>query len=366
VAKLVQATDLLQINGGILVQPQDVEARWASATMSYAALCLSDKPLLGVQGQESQARRIMELGTIAFGGEAEFKREPHFLFLVNTLSPLQIDAQALATIKVCAQYNQALILSPGVITGLTAPITPLGSMVQANAEFLAGLCVSQILSPGLPVVFGCKCAQGDMRSGGLSTSSPNGVPFTTWATGLAEKYRLPNRGMGAVTDAGQVSVQSGYEALLMLSCDFANRTSLVVHAAGILGGYAAFSFEQFMVDLELIRLLNRANEAFHFDEDDLALEVIREVGPGGEFLTHPHTVKHCRRVPFLSTLAPPMAENPEIFQDEFNRRIQRELDQLEQNYQRPEMAPEIQGELRACMSRIGVPDKTLREIAVVS
>jgi trimethylamine--corrinoid protein Co-methyltransferase len=239
-------------------------------------------------------------------------------------------------------------------------------MVQANAEFLAALCISQMLSPGLPVVFGCKCAQGDMRSGGLSTSSPTGVPFTNLATGLAEKYHLPNRGMGAVTDAGQVSVQSGYEAFLMLSCDFANRTSLVVHAAGILGGYAAFSFEQFMVDLELIRLLNRANEAFHCDEDDLALEVIREVGPGGEFLTHPHTMKHCRSVPFLSTLAPPTAENPQIFQVEFNRRLQRELDQLEQKYQRPEMPPEIQSELRAYMSRSGVPDKTLQAIAAIS
>jgi len=73
IAKLVQATDLLHLNGGILAQPGDLEPDLASLIMVYTALSLGEKPLLGIQGTAPQVQRIMELGCIAFGGTDEFK-----------------------------------------------------------------------------------------------------------------------------------------------------------------------------------------------------------------------------------------------------------------------------------------------------
>ena len=103
IAKLVHSTPLLNLNGGVLVQPEDVNGQLSRLVMIYTAMCLSDKPLMGVQDGEIQVRRLMQLGSILFGGEKAFKNSPHFLFLINTLSPLQMDAQALATLKVCAE-----------------------------------------------------------------------------------------------------------------------------------------------------------------------------------------------------------------------------------------------------------------------
>ena len=300
IAKLVNSTPLLTLNGGVLVQPGDVPGQLASLVMIYSAMYLSDKPLIGIQDSEIQVRRIMELGGILFGDEKTFKTSPHFLFLINTLSPLQIDARALATLKVCAEYNQALLITPCVMFGTTSPITTVGSVIQANTEFLAAFCTAQLLSPGLPVVFGCLGVPADMRTGGPSLASPARFTFADLAVGLAERYHLPNRGIGAVTDAGQVSVQSGYEAMLTLSSDYKRRTSLSIHAAGVLASFAAFSYEQFIVDLELIRMVIRSVEASSFSDDDFALDVIRETGPGGQFLTKKHTLAHCRAVPFYS------------------------------------------------------------------
>ena len=362
IAKLVQATDLLHLNGGILAQPGDLEADLASLVMVYTALTLSDKPLLGIQGTEYQVRRIMELGCIAFGGEAEFKSCPRFLFLVNTLSPLQIDANALATMRVCGEYNQAAIITPGLMFGSTSPITPAGSMVQANAEFLAGACVTQALSPGMPLIYGCLGHPADLRTGGISLGSPSRFAFRIMATQMAEKYNLPNRGIGAVTDAGQVSAQSGYEAMMTLSSDYQYRTSLIVHGAGILTSFAQFSFEQFMVDLEIIRMLNKNNEPLVVDEASMALDIIRQAGPGGEFLTSPHTHKHCRTLLFQPELAPPKTNIPQAYRTAFARLIEKGLSRLEEKYCTPDIPKNIQQGMDDYMKECGIPSLTLEKV----
>ena len=358
ISKLVQAADILHLNGGILVQPCDLEAKLAGLSMIYTALSLSDKPLMGIQGTEEQVRQIMELGCIAFDGETEFKRKHWFLFLVNTLSPLQMDANSLTTLRLCAEYNQAAVITPGVMFGSTSPITPAGSMVQANAEFLAGLCVTQIFSPGMPVVYGCLGSPADLRTGGLSLASPSRYAFKQMATLMAREYNLPNRGIGAVTDAGQVSAQSGYEAMLALNSDYHYQTSLVVHSAGILNSFLRFSFEQFMVDLEIIRMLNKKHEPLEVDPASLSLDVIRQAGPGGEFLTSPHTLEHCRTLLFQPELSPPGVTDPEIYQDRLTLLIEKGLLTLEKKYRTPGIPAHIQREMDEYIMRCGIPSVT--------
>ncbi len=362
IAKLVQATDLLHLNGGILVQPGEIEPDLTSLVMMYTALTLGDKPLLGIQGTEIQVRRIMELGCIAFGGKDEFKNCPRFLFLVNTLSPLQIDANALATLRICGEYNQAAIITPGLMFGSTSPITPVGSMVQANAEFLAGACVTQTLSPGMPVVYGCLGSPADLRTGGLSLGSPSRFAFKIMAAQMAEKYNLPNRGIGAVTDAGQVSAQSGYEAMMTLSSDYQYRTSLVVHGAGILNSFSQFSFEQFMVDLEIIRMLNKNSEPFWVDDASLDLDLIRQAGPGGEFLTSPHTLKHCRTLLFQPELAPPKTNTPQAYNNAFARLIEKGLFRLEEKYFTPDNPKKTQQGMNDYIKDCGISQFILETV----
>jgi trimethylamine---corrinoid protein Co-methyltransferase len=362
IAKLVQSTDLLHLSGGILVQPGEFEPDLASLIMTYTALSLGDKPLLGIQGTEQQVRQIMDLGCIAFGGEEQFKSCPRFLFLVNTLSPLQMDANALATLRICAEYNQAAIITPGLMFGATSPITPASSMVQANVEFLAGLCVTQTLCPGMPVIYGCLGSPADMRTGGVSLASPSRYAFKRMSTQMADEYKLPNRGIGAVTDAGQVSAQSGYEAMMSLSSDYQYRTSLVVHSAGILNSFSQFSFEQFMVDLEMIRMLNKNNEPLEIDEESLALDVIRQAGPGGEFLTSPHTLKYCRTLLFQPELAPPKTDSPQAYRDAFTRLIEKGLTRLEEKYGAPHMPKPIQLAMEDYMKRCGVSPSILETV----
>lgn len=362
IAKLVQSTPLLNLNGGVLVQPEDVNTRLSSLVMIYSAACLSDKPLIGIQDDEIQVRRLMELGSLLYGDEKAFKSSPHFLFLINTLSPLQMDAQALTTLKVCAEYNQALLITPGVMFGTTSPITTVGSVIQANTEFLAAFCTAQFLSPGLPVVFGCLGATADMRTGGLALASPARYTFANLAAGLAERYHLPNRGIGAVTDAGQVSVQSGYEAMFTLINDRKRRTSLSIHAAGVLAGFSAFSYEQFIIDLEMIRMVMRSTETSAFTDDDFALDIIRETGPGGQYLTKKHTFAHCRSIPFLSGLSPLTTIDTKDYANKLLKNIGNALARLEKQYRCLCLPDRVLQRINSYMITQGVPDRVLAAV----
>lgn len=362
VARLIHATELIQINGGILVQPNEIDPGMDKLLMVRAALALSDKPLLGLQGSYREVRQIMELGAIAFGGDRCFRAQPHMLFMINTLSPLQIESEALGTIRACAEYGQPLAITPALITGNTCPITTEGAMVQANTEFLAALCVAQILCPGLPVVYGCLSAQGDMRNGGVNVASPSRFAYIRLAAQMADKYNLPNRGQGVLTDAGQLSFQSGYEAMFTLGSTYMNRTDLTIHGAGILAGFAAFSYEQFMLDLELIQIMERAHRECSFSKDALALDVIRQVGPGGEFLTHVHTMKHCRSEPYVSQLAPIKNDNPLQYLTDLESNLKKSLLRLEQAYEKPDLDQVLQRDMDTYMTGSGVPAAFLEKI----
>lgn len=361
VARLVHASDRIHINGGALVQPADLEPGTDRLMMIRAALAITDKPLLGIQGDYEDVARLMELCRIARGGEARFTVSSHILFLVNTSSPLQIDRQALGTILACARFHQPLVITPAPMAGCTGPITTEGSLVLANTEFLAALCVAQKLRPGLPVVYGCLSSQGDMRSGAPRIASPNRAAFMRLAARMAEKYHLPCRGQGVAADAGQLSFQSAYEAVFTLSYTYINRTSLTIHAAGILDSFGAFSYEQFMLDLEMIRMMDRAHREFTFSEDAMALDVIRRVGPGGEFLSDDHTLEHCRTEPYISSLAPEGGDDPRQYLADLDSKLKKSLAILEQSYKKPDLDESLQREMDAHLADLDIPAELIQK-----
>jgi trimethylamine---corrinoid protein Co-methyltransferase len=362
VTRLVHATDLIHINGGTLVQPNDIEMETSKLLMTRAVLALSDKPLLGFQGGHKELSQIIKLAAIAFGGEDYFRLKPHMLFLVSTFSPLQIDSEALATIDICARYGQPLIITPAPITGSTGPITAEGALVQANTEFLATLCIIQMITPGLPVVYGCLSGQGDMRTGGVNIASPSSSVFMRLASQMADKYNLPKRAQGVITDAAQVSFQSAYESLFTLNYTYINQNNLTIHSAGCLASYASFSYEQFMIDLELIRLMECAHRECNFSKDNLAIDAIRQVGHGGTFLTHAHTLKHCRTDTFVPQLAPVKNDDPQKFLADIESNVKKRLTELEQAYQKPDLDKGVQKDMDNYAAACGIPSMHLDNI----
>ncbi|SHJ77985.1 trimethylamine---corrinoid protein Co-methyltransferase [Dethiosulfatibacter aminovorans DSM 17477] len=302
-SKIVHESKWFKINGGILVQPSDIDYKNCLPVMMYSAMVHSDKCIMGVPGEKDEIEGLMELFSIAFGGKDEFMRKPRVITLISTTSPLQIDGMSLCSMIECIKHNQPIIITPGPMAGSNGPITTAGNIALGNAEVLVGIAVSQMLKEGTPVVYGMVPATADMQTGGISIGSPAWVKQSAYSARLAKEYGLPNRSGGTVNDAKGVSVQSGYESMLAMFVCHQEKANFVLHSAGILDGYGAISYEQFMIDLEIISMLDYYFKDLEIDDETLALDVIHEVGPGGEFLTSPHTFRNCRTSPWLPEIS---------------------------------------------------------------
>jgi trimethylamine--corrinoid protein Co-methyltransferase len=120
---------------------------------------------------------------------------------------------------------------------------------------------------------------------------------------MARYYNLPCRGAGALTDSPVPDAQAGYESMLNLSMAVSSGVDIILHAAGSLETLKCMSYEKFVLDEELISMMKRVRQGVHVGKESLALEVIAEVGPGGQFLDHDHTFEHFREEIYLPTVS---------------------------------------------------------------
>jgi trimethylamine--corrinoid protein Co-methyltransferase len=357
--QLSHVADELRLNGGVPVQPAELPAETGGAILFFAALLASDKPLLGIAGRHSQVQRLMELAALAAGGRASLAAAPRVLTLVNTLSPLQMDAMALETMAACAAWGQPLILSPGPMAGATGPVTLAGNLALANAEALAAIAICQVLRPGLPVVYGLQPTTADMRTGAVCIGSPGFALQALYGARLARRYGLPCRGGGAGTDAIQVTAQSGSESLLALAASRRAGLDVILHAAGVLAGYGAMSFEKFVLDLELLAMLAYLEADLEVNAETLALETIAAVGPGGQFLTRRHTLDHCRRAPWQSRVTPPAPVDGQDANRLLVAAAARRQQAMRAAYRRPAMDPALEAEMENYLRAQGCPPELL-------
>ena len=361
--QLVQQSEGFSINGGILVQPKELSASQTHAAMTYATLLYSDKCLMGQPGSAEAVEKIMAMAAMVFGGRQTLKERPRVLTLVNTLSPLQIDRIVLDTIKVHANHGQALLITSGVMNGTTAPITPAGALALATAEVLAATAISQMLREGTPVVMGLVVAPADMRTGEVRLGVPGHAASFRYIRALADLYGLPCRCGGCVTDAPGLTPQAGYESMMNMLATRQSGINLILHSAGILDSFKAMSFEKFIADLEVIRIIEQYLADISADEESLALPVIEKVGPGGEFLTTSHTLAHCRDVPFTSLLKNARQRGNKVAaREEFMVRATTALEKMLAGYLLPKISPDLQGELETYLISDGLEAAHLETI----
>jgi len=348
--KLVHQSDLFKINGGLVVQPCDLDPRQFLPLLIYSTIIHSDKCLMGIPGRTLEVLKMMDLVGILFGQNALLEK-PRVLTLINSTSPLQYDQVAMETMMVCSHHNQPLIVSPGPMAGATGPVTLAGNLALGNAEALAGIAISQMINEGTPVIYGLQPTTMDMSSAAISIGSPVCALGMAYSAKLAKFYGLPSRSGGANTDAKNVSAQSGLESMMAIFGICLEKPNFILHSAGILDGYGSMSYEQFILDLEVIRMVEHYLKGLNLSKESLAVEVINQVGPGGEFITAQHTLDNFRQVSWI----------PEIWQrgfitenrtgeDLFYHKITMKKEKMLEEYQIPDLDLAIKAELMNYLS----------------
>jgi trimethylamine--corrinoid protein Co-methyltransferase len=241
-----------------------------------------------------QARSAVEIARIVAGGERALRDRPILSAFQCSLSPLAYEGRALESAAVYASAGVPCGFVAMPIACATAPATPAAALIVSNAEVLAGIVALELLHPGAPTFYGACGTVMDLRSGAAACGGPEDLFVQLASAQLARTYGLPSSIGTFATGAKSPDWQAGMEGGLSVMSSWLGGADLLC-GAGLLHGARVHSSLEMLLDAELFDLVCVLSEGMRTDEEDLALETIREVGPGGHFLAHAHTRRHMRR-----------------------------------------------------------------------
>jgi trimethylamine--corrinoid protein Co-methyltransferase len=295
IIKLCQAGEDIHLNGSIPVDPSDVPPEQKHLHMMYAVLKNTDKPLIGFCFEGAKVRQTIAMVEMAMGGRDFLERHHCLGVLVNPLSPLGFAGETVETIMAYAARNQVTLLAPCIMAGVSGPISLLGTAVLQNVEILAGIVLTQLTRPGAPVVYATASTTGYMKNGSYAAGSPEAMLINTPNIQMGrEYYHLPTRTMCGITHAKEIDCQAGYETMMSLLMGVLSGANIGVQCLGTLDALMTISYEKMIIDQELISRVLRIQKGIEVSDEALAVEVIQQVGPGGNYLLHPGTFARCR------------------------------------------------------------------------
>ena len=286
--KLGYMSKWLHHSGGTVCEPTDVAVNKRHLDMLRAHMVLSDKPFMGSVTEPSRARDSVEMCEILFG--KDFVQDNTVMTsLININSPLTFDSVMMGALEVYAANNQAAIVSPFIVGGAMAPVSVAGTLVQVLAEVMAGIAYSQLIRPGAPVIFGTFVTSIDMNSGAPTFGTPEASQILYGAGQLARRMGLPFRSGGGFCGSKLPDAQAAYETSNTLNAALMGGVNFMLHSCGWLEGGLVSSFEKFVLDADQLGTLHKMAAGVAHDENALAMDALREVGPGGHYLDAAHT-----------------------------------------------------------------------------
>jgi trimethylamine--corrinoid protein Co-methyltransferase len=267
--------------------------------LSWVANCRKPFSMAGY-GVMATTDMIRMLGIVAGGDEALSLRPP-FIGIVNATSPLVVDRLQIEGLMLFSEHGIPIVVGPQAMAGTTAPVTLSALLVQHNAENLALVALSQMVRPGAPVFMGSASTVSDMATGSIAVGAPETGVITAASAALARFYGIPSRGIGAMTDAKDLSAQCFIERTASILTAALGGVSFQI-AAGTLESIGCSSAELLVVDDEMIGMVKRIVAGVSPDGIVGAANLIDEIGPGGSFLTHTHTQRNFRGELFMPRL----------------------------------------------------------------
>jgi trimethylamine--corrinoid protein Co-methyltransferase len=289
--KLTQYFNCIHFAGGYPVEPVDVHPSVRHLDCLYEKLVLTDKVCHAYSLGAERVEDAMEMVRIAGGlSHDEFRARPHMFTNINSVSPLKHDFPMIDGALRLARAGQVVVVTPFTLAGAMAPVTMAGAVTLSIAEALAAIALLQFECPGAPVMIGTFTSNVDMKSGAPAFGTPEYMRATQMTGQMARHYRLPLRSSG-VCAANVPDGQAMWETSNSLWAAVQSGTNMVYHAAGWLEGGLIASPEKFVMDCEVLQMIQRYMEpaTWATTPDDIALSAIAEVGPEGHYFGCQHT-----------------------------------------------------------------------------
>lgn len=282
--------------------PTDVPAATSDRRSFNAMVRNSVKPIVFTAWDEGGLADIVAMAEAVAGGSERLARRPFLLAYLEPTSPLQHPEAVLRKLLTMVDHGLPLVYAPGAVDGASVPVTTAGSLAIGNAESLSGLVLAQLRRRGTPFVLGSGNGPLDMKTLVATYGSPE---YMLHCLGMAElahhRYRLPVWGFAGCSDSKVPDIQAGFESgiwVLWAALIGAN----LVHDVGYMESGMTASCEMIVLGDEMIGMVRHLLQGISITPETLALNVIDQVGPGGDYITAPHTTQHYRSVWYPSLL----------------------------------------------------------------
>jgi trimethylamine--corrinoid protein Co-methyltransferase len=273
--------------------PLDVPENLAFIIEFKALMANSTKPLYFTAGGSEDLAVILKMATEVADGKDRLREKPFLMHYAEPISPLVHSSGAVDKLFLCADNGIPLNYAPALLSGGSGPVTLAGAIVVANAEALSGLVIQQLRAKGAPAITGFSATPMDMRTGTTVYASPDERLTHSACCDLYHFYGLPVWGEAGCSDAGSLDEQAAMESMasiMMAALDGCN----LVHNIGYLGQGLVGSVASVVMCSEIISYVRRIMRGFYISKDRIGLDVIHEVGPGGNYLAQEQTLKYCR------------------------------------------------------------------------
>ena len=353
--KLTQHFNCIHFAGGYPVEAVDIHASIRHLDVLFDKLTITDKVMHAYSLGKERVEDVMEMVRIACEvTEEDFIKQPYLYTNINSTSPLKHDQPMIDGCLRCIRRGQAVVVTPFTLAGAMAPVTMAGAVTLSIVEALSAIALFQYVTPGTPCVIGTFTSNVDMKSGAPAFGTPEYMRATQITGQMARFYDLPMRASGSCA-ANVLDGQAMWETSNALWSAVQSGTHMVYHAAGWLEGGLIACPEKFVMDCEVLQMIQRYFEPsiVATGPEDIALDAIREVGANGHYFGIDHTQER-----YESAFYQPFASdwrNFEAFEQAGGvwtaERAHQIFKDIVANFEAPPMNPATRDELSAFVAR---------------
>ena len=299
--KLSHMLPALHSSAHHIVEPYDHPISQRHLRITYSSMKHSDKTFMGMTTSPKNAEDVIEMAAILFGDDF-IDTHPVVTGNCNGNSPLVWDETMLGAMRAFCRRNQPVLCSPFVLGGANTPASVAPTVAQLNAEALSALAYTQVISKGAPAIYGHYLSTVSMKSGAPMAGTPE-ISLMNFMIGqMARFYKVPWRTSNTLGGAKTFDAQSGYESATTLMAVVMAGANYVWHSAGWNEAGMHCSMAKFVVDAEQCAMAYRMAEGVRWDDFDEAISAVSDIGPGGHYLGHPHTLENFQRAFFMPEL----------------------------------------------------------------
>lgn len=296
VVDIMKLCDVLDPPDYILpsVGATDVEPEYVDLYEFKAGMLYTSKHIQTQANDRKNVKKIIKMAEFMAGSSEELRKAPFFSFLVTLTSPLHQRSDSMQLIIESAQNNIPLFIESGPMAGATSPVTLAETVAIANAELLSSMILAKLVNPTVPTIYASWARAINMQNGYVSVGCPEFGMLRVATTQMGKYYGLPTGGGGNLTDSLSLDPQLGAE-----QCSTSMLPAMaginMIQGMGLIAGMNAVSAEALVIASEIANYVKRVHRGIDVNKDFKGVELIKNIGPSGDFLTSEHTLENFKK-----------------------------------------------------------------------